>query len=96
MAQSFADVDKWGIDPLTVYDFEDVDRSDSVKITISAAFEGNSQMVSFKQYGTNAYWKYILIANGLVHDSELLAGMQIRIPIKRPQAAIKKFKRTTI
>ncbi|AXG67489.1 hypothetical protein JA33_115 [Dickeya phage vB_DsoM_JA33] len=53
-------------------------------------------MVSHKQFGTNAYWRHILIANGLFHPSEMVAGMLIRIPIQRPKQPVRKVSRTTI
>ncbi|WOL24362.1 tail sheath [Yersinia phage fHe-Yen9-02] len=96
MVQAIADVDQWGIDPLTESVYQDVDSSTYQERTISVALEGNPQRISFDAYGTNAYWRHILIANSLAHSSELVAGMKIRIPIKRPQPKNKKLVRTTI
>ncbi|AQT28606.1 hypothetical protein YOLOSWAG_125 [Erwinia phage vB_EamM_Yoloswag] len=96
MAESIADVDQWGIDPLTVQAFDDVDQSSFEQFRVNAALEGNPQLISFNKYGTNAYWNYILIANGMVHASEIKAGMTILLPIRRPKAAVKKLTQVTI
>lgn len=88
--------DKYGIDPLVLEIFETVDNSNSVNVPIDISLEGNPQMVSTKQFGTNAYWRHILIANGLFHPSEMVAGMNIRVPIQRPKQAKKSVTRTTI
>lgn len=96
MVQTTGGIDKFGLDPLTQPIFEEVDNSNSVNVLIDAGLEGNPQMVSHKQFGTNAYWRHILIANGLFHPSQLLAGMTIQIPIKRPVLPTKKIMRTTI
>lgn len=96
MAETIAVIDKWGIDPLSVKAFEDVDNATYTSVRIDASLEGNPQMLSVRQYGTNAYWNLILIANGLVHPSELVAGMLVVIPTKRPSAAVKQVRRTQI
>lgn len=91
------DIDKDGIDPLTMQIFDDVDVSTSVNKRIDAGMDGNPQMVSFKQFGNNGYWRHILIANALVHPSEMTAGMLVQIPIQRAkQSTNKKVVRTTI
>ncbi len=97
MAETVAQIDRWGIDPLTMQVFDDVDTSLVAKtLRIDASLEGNPQLISYKHYGTNAYWNLILIANGLVHPSELVAGMLIVLPQRRPRAPIKKVRRTEI
>ncbi|AXG66844.1 tail sheath [Dickeya phage vB_DsoM_JA29] len=89
-------VDKFGIDPLLVTLFDEIESANTVNIRIDASLAGNPQMVSHKQFGTNAYWRHILIANGLFHPSEMVAGMLIRIPIQRPKQPVRKVSRTTI
>lgn len=97
MAESSTQIiDSFGRDALKETIFDDVDNSNSVNVRIDASMEGNPQMISFKQFGTNAYWRHILIANGLFHPSELVAGMLIKVPIKRPVQPIKRVTRTTI
>lgn len=96
MAETTAVIDAWGIDPLTMKAFSDVDSALFDSIRIDASMEGNPQLLSYNQYGTNAYWHLILIANGLVHPSELVAGMLVALPRKAPSAAIKQIKRTQI
>lgn len=96
MVQTTSGLDKFGLDPLTQPIFDEVDNSNSVNVVIDASLEGNPQMVSHKRFGTNAYWRHILVANGLFHPSELVAGMKIQIPIKRPVQPSKKIMRTTI
>lgn len=96
MVQTVANIDEWGIDPLTETIYTEVDESLYEERRISAALEGNPQRVSFDAYGTNAFWRQILIANNLCHPSEVVAGMLLRIPIKRPQASTKKLVRTEI
>lgn len=96
MVQTTSGLDKFGLDALTQPIFDEVDNSNSVNVVIDASLEGNPQMVSHKRFGTNAYWRHILVANGLFHPSELLAGMTIQIPIKRPVQPSKKIMRTTI
>lgn len=96
MVQTTSGLDKFGLDPLTQPIFDEVDNSNSVNVLIDASLEGNPQMVSHKRFGTNAYWRHILVANGLFHPSELVAGMTIQIPIKRPVQPSKKIMRTTI
>lgn len=96
MVQTTSGIDKFGLDPLTQAIFDEVDNSNSVNVLIDVSLEGNPQMVSHKRFGTNAYWRHILIANGLIHPSDLKAGMIIQIPIKRPVQPNKKIMRTTI
>lgn len=97
MAETIATIDKWGIDPLTVKAFEDVDNSIlSSNTRIDASMEGNPQLLSYKSYSTNRYWNLILIANALIHPSEMVAGQLVTIPQYRPSAAIKQVKRTQI
>lgn len=97
MAETIAVIDKWGIDPLTMKLFDDVDAAlTGVSKRIDASMEGNPQLLSVNQYGSNMYWNFILVANALMHPSELKAGMLILLPQKRPSAAIKKVKRTQI
>ncbi|QYW03094.1 hypothetical protein pEaSNUABM14_00134 [Erwinia phage pEa_SNUABM_14] len=96
MAETIANIDKWGIDPLSVSVFDDVDRSLFTTKRIDASMEGNPQLLSYKELSTNAYWRNILIANGWVHSSEMLAGALVAIPQPRPSAAIKQVKRTQI
>lgn len=96
MVQIVADVDQWGIDPLTVQLFDDADSAQYTVKTIDASLEGNPQILSDDNYGSNSFWNLILIANGLVHPSEMTAGMAVRLPIKQPKAAVKKLTRTNI
>jgi len=97
MAETIAVIDKWGIDPLTMKVFDDVDSAVySNPIRIDASMEGNPQLLSHNTYGTNANWALLLIANALLHPSEMTAGMLMAIPMKRPSAAIKQVKRTQI
>lgn len=97
MAETIAVIDKWGIDPLTMKLFDDVDAAQTgASKRIDASMEGNPQLLSVNQYGSNMYWNFILVANALMHPSELKAGMLILLPQKRPSAAIKKVKRTQI
>ncbi|QZE58690.1 hypothetical protein pEaSNUABM28_00133 [Erwinia phage pEa_SNUABM_28] len=97
MAETIGVIDKWGIDPLTMKIFDDVDAAQTgTSERIDAALEGNPQLLSVNKYGSNGYWNFILIANALLHPSELKAGMLVVFPQKRPSAAIKKVKRTQI
>lgn len=97
MAETIGVIDKWGIDPLTMKLFDDVDAAQTGTSTrIDASMEGNPQLLSVNQYGSNMYWNFILVANALTHPSELTAGMLVLLPQKRPSAAIKKVKRTQI
>ncbi|QZE56326.1 hypothetical protein pEaSNUABM40_00130 [Erwinia phage pEa_SNUABM_40] len=97
MAETIAVIDKWGIDPLTMKVFNDVDEAlYGPPKRIDASMEGNPQLLSHINYGTNANWVMLLIANSLVHPSEMVAGMQVAIPEKRPSQAIKQVKRTQI
>lgn len=86
--------DKYGIDPLVDGEFDMVDSSQFREINIDDAMEGNPQLVSFQQYGSNRYWRLILIANGLAHSSELKAG-RVRVPISTVNKTIKKQKVVT-
>ncbi|QZE57337.1 tail sheath [Erwinia phage pEa_SNUABM_1] len=97
MAETIAVIDKWGIDPLTMKVFDDVDTAiyDN-PVRIDASMEGNPQLLSHNKYGSNANWVLLLIANALLHPSEMQAGMLMAIPMKRPSAAIKQVKRTQI
>lgn len=72
--------DRYGIDPLIDGEFDTVNSSQYREISIDSSMEGNPQRVSFEQYGTNKYWRLILIANGLAHSSELKAGF-IKVPV---------------
>lgn len=96
MVQTASGLDQFGLDALSQPIFDEVDNSNSVNVRIDASLAGNPQMLSFKRFGTNAYWRHILIANGLFHPSEMVAGMLIQIPIKRPTQPTKKITRTTI
>lgn len=96
MVQAIASIDQWGIDPLTMQIFDDADATQFTVKTIDASLEGNPQILSADTYGSNSYWNLILIANALVHPSEMKAGMAVRLPIKQPKAAVKKLIRTTI
>lgn len=97
MAETTATIDKWGIDPLSVKAFDDVDASLINKtVRIDASMEGNPQLLSHKTYSTNRYWNTILIANALVHPSEMLTGQLVVIPQRQTSAPIKKIKRTQI
>ena len=97
MAETIGTIDKWGIDPLTMKVFDDVDTAlYNAPMRIDASMEGNPQLLSYIKYGTNANWILLLIANALIHPSEMEAGMLLAIPQKRPSAAIKQVKRTQI
>ena len=96
MVQIVADVDQWGIDPLTVELFSDADTPTYTVKTIDVSLEGNPQILSADNYGTNQYWNLILIANALVHSSEMTSGMAVKLPIKQTKATVKKLIRTTI
>lgn len=97
MAETIGVIDKWGIDPLTMKVFDDVDTALYTTPTrIDASMEGNPQLLSHITYGSNANWALLLIANALVHPSEMTAGKLMAIPQKRPSSAIKKVKRTQI
>lgn len=96
MVQIVASTDQWGIDPLTVELFNDADTPQYTVKTIDAALEGNPQILSADNYGSNSYWNLILIANALIHPSEMTAGMAVRLPVKQAKAAVKKLTRTTI
>jgi len=96
MVQIVASVDQWGIDPLSVELFNDADSSQYTVKTIDASMEGNPQLLSVDNYGSTQFWNLILIANALVHASEMKAGMTVKLPIKQARAAVKQLKRTTI
>ncbi|QZE59372.1 tail sheath [Erwinia phage pEa_SNUABM_2] len=97
MAETIGVIDKWGIDPLSMKLFDDVDAAQTgTSKRIDASIEGNPQLLSVDNYGSNVYWNFILVANALMHPSELKAGMLVVLPQKRPSAAIKKVKRTQI
>lgn len=97
MAETIAVIDKWGIDPLTMKVFDDVvDATYSNPTRIDASMEGNPQLLSYNKYGSNANWVMLLVANALIHPSEMTAGMLVALPQKRPSAAIKQVKRTQI
>ncbi|MEG0374002.1 MAG: hypothetical protein RR672_00075 [Raoultibacter sp.] len=97
MAETIATIDKWGIDPLSMKIFDDVDNAVyGNPVRIDASMEGNPQLLSHVKYGSNANWTLLLIANGLLHPSEMTAGMLVAVPMKRPSAPNKKLKRTQI
>ncbi|EBY9527572.1 hypothetical protein D5P86_01150 [Salmonella enterica subsp. enterica serovar Infantis] len=97
MAETIANIDQWGIDPLSMKVFDDVDNSVyGTPQRIDVSLEGNPQLLSYNKYGTNANWVMLLVANGLIHPSEMTGGMLMAIPQKRPSAAIKQVKRTQI
>lgn len=83
--------DRFGIDSLKDGEFDTVNASRYKEISIDESYEGNPQLVSFQQYGSNRYWRLILIANGLMHSSELKAG-RIKIPLATVNKSINKPK----
>lgn len=96
MVQNDTAVDRWGIDPLKVEMFDQVDNSDSTLTTIDASMEGNPQLVSYKNYGSQSMWPHILVANALVHPSEFVAGMKVKLPVKRIQPIAKIAKKVVL
>jgi hypothetical protein len=49
------------------------------KVTID--FEGRPDLISYKAYGTTAYWWLILLANNILDiDEDLVVGKIIKIP----------------
>lgn len=96
MVQIVASVDSWGIDPLTVGMFDDADSSKYTVKTIDASLEANPQIVSYDAYGSTVFWALILIANSLIHPSEMTAGTKLKLPIREPKTTVKKIQRTSI
>lgn len=72
-------IDEFGIDPLLDPLFHDVDSSVNKEQVIDASLEGNPQRLAYQHYGTSNKYDRILIANAMVHPSELVAG-KIKIP----------------
>lgn len=95
MVQGF-EIDQWGIDPLSVQLFDQLDGSSSAPVTVTEAYEGDPQSLSAGYYGTVDYWILILIANALVHPSELEAGLRVILPVMRITLKNKPVKTTTL
>jgi hypothetical protein len=96
MAQTAGVIDRWGIDPLSVQAFDDVDGALYRTQRIDASLEGNPQLISANEYGTNSQWNLILIANALLHPSEVKGGQLLILPRRRPSNSKKQLKRTQI
>jgi hypothetical protein len=74
-------VDKFGIDPLRDGMFDAVKTMTIAKqYTVKAEEHMNPQIVAFDNYGSTAYYEILLIANGLMHQSEFVSGLKIVIP----------------
>lgn len=95
MVQGY-DIDRWGIDPLTAEVFDQVDLGDAAKTTVTEAQAGDPQILSYMNYRTVNYWTHILIANALVHPSELVPGQVVLLPVQRVTAINKPTKTTTL
>lgn len=73
--------DAYGIDPLRDGMFDAVKNMVIAKTyTVKAEEHKNPQIVAFDNYGSTAYYEILLIANGLMHQSEFVAGLKIVIP----------------
>jgi hypothetical protein len=74
-------VDSYGIDPLRDGMFTAVASVVSYrKHLITADEDQNPQLVAHREFGNVNYYEVILIANGMLHQSEFTAGKTVVIP----------------
>ncbi len=72
-------VDEFGVDPLRepVYSLL---SGEYATHTVKTTEVNNPQLLAKRYYGAHSFFHVILSYNGLVHQSELVAGLTIRIP----------------
>lgn len=85
-------VDTYGIDPLRDGMFVAVDSVvEHKKHTITVDEDQNPQLVAHREYGNVNYYEVLLIANGMMHQSEFRSGKTIVVPTEfAAKASVKR------
>ena len=89
--------DEYGIDPLRDGVFSYVANMSKTRThTVNAEEAGNPQLIAHDYYKNTDMYEVILIANGLMHSSEVVAGMTLIIPDRVAQAITTSDKKVAV
>lgn len=79
--REFMKVDEFGFDPLLDESYDAIEGVTTYRAyTVKAAEEFNPGLIAFVMYRNIAWWRAILVYNGLEDIWDLKVGMEIRLP----------------